>query len=103
MQTLPANNHSFMNINVADKNSRMVKNPCNFEENVAFLMNYSHVVKKIRNNTLASGIKKGCTRNLTLVSGEPIKRQMFQDCYIWDKKNALQILKRLINEHLYPS
>lgn len=44
-----ANNRSFMNINVADKNSRMVKNPCNFEEKVAFLMDYSHVVKKIRN------------------------------------------------------
>lgn len=98
-----ANNRSFMNINVADKNSRMVKNPCNFEEKVAFLMDYSHVVKKIRNNILASGINKGCTRNLKLVSGDPIQWQMFQDCYTWDKKNALQIHKRLTNENVYPS
>lgn len=40
-----ANNRSFMTIFVADKKSRMVKNPCNFEEKVAFLLNYSHVVK----------------------------------------------------------
>lgn len=53
-----ANNRSFMNINVADKNSRMVKNPCNFEEKVAFFMDYSHVVKKIRNNILARALKR---------------------------------------------
>lgn len=75
----------------------------NFEEKVAFLMDYSHVVKKTRNNILASCIKKGYTRNLKLVSGELIQWQMFQDCYTWDKKNALQIHKRLTNEHLYPS
>lgn len=96
-----ANNRSFMNINVADKNSKMVKNPCNFEEKVAFLMDYSHVVKIIRNNILASDIKKECTRKLA--SGECIQWQMFQDSYTCDKKNALQIHKRLTNEHLYPS
>ena len=92
-----------MNINLIDKQSRMVKNPCNFEEKVAFLMDYSHVMKKNRNNILASGIKMGCTRNLKLHSGEQIQWQMLQDCYTWDKKNALQIHRKLTNDHLYPS
>lgn len=52
---------------------------------------------------MARGIKKGCTRNLKLVSGEPIQWQMFQDSYTWEKKNALHIHNRLTNEHLYPS
>lgn len=33
-----ANNPTFININVADKNSRMVKNPYNFKEKIASLM-----------------------------------------------------------------
>lgn len=97
-----ANNRSFKKINFADKNSRIVKNPCNFEEKL-FLMDYSHDVKKIWNNILTSGIEKGYSWNLKLVSGEPIQLQMFQDCYTWDKKDALQIHTRLTNEHLYPS
>ena len=56
----------------------MVKNPCNFEEKVAFPMDYSHVTKKIRNIIWASRIKKGCTRNLKLHSGELIQWQVFQ-------------------------
>lgn len=64
------NNCFFMNINVVDKNSRMVKNFCNFEEKVVFFMDYLYVVKKIRNNILVSGIKKGCIWNFILVLGE---------------------------------
>lgn len=64
------NNCFFMNINVVDKNSRMVKNFCNFEEKVVFFMDYLYVVKKIRNNILVSGIKKGCIWNFKLVLGE---------------------------------
>jgi hypothetical protein len=42
-----ANNRAFMTINVVDKTRRIVSNPCNFEEKVAFLMDYSHVMKKV--------------------------------------------------------
>lgn len=54
------NNCFFMSINVVDKNSRMVKNFCNYEENVVFFMDYLYVVKKIRYYLLVSDIKKGC-------------------------------------------
>lgn len=54
-----ANNCSFMNINVADKNSRMVKNPCNFEEKVAFLMDYSHVEKRLEIIYWPVALKRG--------------------------------------------
>lgn len=80
----------------------MVQNLCNFDEKVAFLTDYSHVMKKIRNNIWASGIKKGCTRNLKLHSGELIQWQMFQDCYTWDEK-CTSIHRKLTNDHLYPS
>lgn len=33
-------------------------------------MDYLYVVKKIRNNILVSGIKKGCIWNFKLVLGE---------------------------------
>ncbi|KAK3107457.1 hypothetical protein FSP39_015012 [Pinctada imbricata] len=96
-------NRTFLNMHVSTMQTTIVQNPCNYEECVVFMMDYSHVIKKLRNNILKSGIKKGCTRNVTLVTGENIQWQMFCDAYHWDKQNALQIHRRLTNEHLYPS
>jgi hypothetical protein len=80
-----------------------VKNPCNFEETVIFMMDYSHVMKKVRNNILKSGIKKTSTRNLQLPNDDIIQWQMWTDCYHWDQQNGLQIHRRLTNEHIFPS
>jgi hypothetical protein len=68
-----------------------------------FMMDYSHVIKKIRNNIIKSGISKHCTRNLILDSGRTVQWQMFVDCYQWDKSNALQLHRKLTNEHIFPS
>jgi hypothetical protein len=66
-------------------------------------MDYSHVAKKIRNNVLKSGIKKGCTRLLTLKDGITVQWQMFIDAYEWDKQNSLSIHRKLSHEHIYPN
>lgn len=58
-------------------------------------------MKKVRNNILKSGITNGSTRNLTLPTGEPIQWQMWIDAYIWDRKTAFQIHRRLSNDHSY--
>ena len=79
-----------------------VKSPCNFDETVVFMMDYSHMMKKIRNNILKSGIKKESTRNLMLPNDDIIQWQMWIDCYQWDQHNALQIHRRLTNEHIFP-
>jgi hypothetical protein len=96
-----SSNRSFVNINITDNTNMTVQNPCNFDENVIFMMDYSHVVKKIRNNILKSGTKKGCTRNLCLASGENIQWDMFVNCFEWDQNNALQINRYLSHEHIY--
>lgn len=75
------------------------KNPYNFKE-VAFIMDVSHVIKKIRNNILSSGTAKGHTRFLTLPSNDIIQWQIFIDCFRWDKGNSFQLHKNLTNEHI---
>jgi hypothetical protein len=41
-----------------ERQTMTVKSPCNFEETVIFMMDYSHVMKKVRNNIIKSGLKK---------------------------------------------
>jgi hypothetical protein len=67
------------------------------------MMDYSHVMKKVRNNIIKSGLKKTSTRNLTLPNDDVIQWQMWTDCYQWDQQNGLQIHRRLTNEHIFPS
>lgn len=101
-----SSNRSFLHINIGledtfDK-SMSVPNPCDMDETVIFMMDYSHCMKKIRNNLLKSGIQKGCTRHLTLPNNDIIQWQMWVDCYHWDQQNALQIHRHLTNEHIFP-
>lgn len=97
-------NRTFMNINLGKKSTTMiVKNQSPFDDPVVFIMDPSHVVKKIRNNILKSGISKGCTRNLTLPNGDVILWQMWIDAYKWDQGNALKLHRKLSNEHIFPS
>lgn len=97
-------NRSFLHINLGKESDTMcAKNPCNFEEPVIFMMDYSHVMKKVRNNIMKSGIKTECTRNLTLPNGNIIQWQMWVDCSKWDESNGLQVHRKLTKEHIYPS
>ena len=97
-------NRTFMHINVGvDSKTFSTPSPCSFDHMI-FMMDCKHVTKKIRNNILKSGITQNSTRLLSLPgSDETIQWQMFVDCYKWDKTNALQIHRKLTNEHMYPS
>lgn len=98
-------NRSFMHICVGPNSYTNYKfispSPCTSQP-VIFMMDVSHVLKKIRNNIIKSGILNKCTRILTLPSGLTIQWQMFIDCFKWDQQNSLQLHRKLTNEHLFP-
>lgn len=100
-------NRSFMATNVKKGSHSMIaKNVPDITDSnqpVVFLMDPSHVFKKIRNNLLKSGITKGCTRHITLKDGKVVNWQMWIDAYNWDQANALQLHRRLSNEHMFPT
>jgi hypothetical protein len=96
-------NRTFMKYNLGQNSKTFISpSPCSLGHMI-FIMDVSHVIKKIRNNTIKSGIQKGATRLLTLPSQYTIQWQMFTDCFLWDKQNAFQLHKKLTNEHLFPS
>ena len=67
-----SSNRVFVNINLVDHSNMIVQNPCNLQCNVVFMMDYSHVAKKIRNNIMKSGTRKGCTRQLCFANGDKV-------------------------------
>lgn len=94
-------NRSFMHICLGEKPTSFVaRNPCTSTD-VIFLMDFSHVMKKLRNNMLKSGIHPKSTRILTLPSSHTVQWQMFLDFFEWDRQNALQIHRKLTNEHFH--
>ena len=101
------NNRSFFNMHFQKKTQVMEKMsapcPTNPSERMIFMVDPSHTFKKVRNNIIKSGIKKGCTRLLKLQNGYEIQWQMWIDAYQWDKQNPIQIHRALTNEHLFPS
>lgn len=102
-----SSNRSFLHMHFPNKDAEIqsftTHSPINPLNEVYFLMDPSHCFKKIRNNILKSGIKKGCTRILTLSSGEEIHWDMWMNAFRWDQTNPIQIHKRLTNEHMFPS
>ncbi|XP_052237193.1 uncharacterized protein LOC127848653 [Dreissena polymorpha] len=94
-------NRTFLHVCLGDNPASFISsNPCyNFP--VVFIMDISHVLKKIRNNILKSGNSKGSTRLLTLPDKSEIHWQMFTDYYAWDQQNALQLHRKLTSEHFH--
>ncbi|MES9883829.1 MAG: hypothetical protein ABW185_23505 [Sedimenticola sp.] len=97
-------NRTFMHIHIdsALVNRYSVQSPCS-NRCLVFMMDFSHVAKKIRNNVLKSGIHKACTRLLTLTSGYTVQWQMFVDAFEWDRQNCLSLHRKLSHEHLHPN
>lgn len=93
-------NRSFMHSCVNDKATFLAESPCTTTP-VSFMMDISHVIKKIRNNILKSGIHSKSTRLLTLPSDHTIHWQMFVDFFSWDQQNALQLHRKLTKDHIY--
>ena len=97
-------NRTFMNMNIGKSPSTMIcENPSPYDPSVVFIMDPSHVIKKLRNNILKSGISKSSTRLLTLPDGSQIQWQMWVHAFEWDMANALQLHRKLTNDHLFPS
>lgn len=97
-------NRTFMNINLGKYPTTMIsKNPTDPTKPIVFMMDISHVLKKVRNNVLKSGLLKTSTRNLTLANDHVIQWQMWIDAFKWDQTNGLQLHRKLTNEHIYLS
>lgn len=95
-------NRTFMHICVGKEPKIFsTPSPCTSHP-VILMMDFSHVMKKIRNNLIQSGIHEKCTRLLTLPTGVQIQWQMFIDFFRWDQQNGLQLHRKLTNEHLFP-
>ena len=66
---------------------------------IVFIMDYSHVVKKIRNNILKSTSSSNGKRRL-FVNGHYILWRHFYDAYLWDTShNPLPVHHKLTIEH----
>ena len=72
-------------------------------EKLFFIMDISHVIKKIRNNISKSGDFQFCKRLLKL-DDKYIKWDHFKQAYMWDiSANPFPIHHRLSQEHIYLS
>lgn len=89
-----------MHICVNDTKTFIAESPCTHSP-VVFMMDISHVIKKIRNNILKSGNYSKSTRLLTLPNMCTIQWQMFIDFFKWDQQNALQLHRQLTKDHIY--
>lgn len=76
------------------------KNPYG-DKQVTLMMDFSHNIKKLRNNINASGDHTVCTRKLCLGS-KFIVWQHWVEAYNWDRShNPMRVHQRLTNEHLF--
>ena len=66
-----------------------------------FIMDISHVIKKIRNNILKSGTEANCKRHLK-VGDRFIEWNHFRRAYLWDiSSHGLPVHHKLTQEHLF--
>lgn len=76
-------------------------NPVMPDQKVAFIMDYSHSVKKIRNSIIGS--LDGGVRYLTNSEGKNITWSMWKEAYAWDCRNVLPLHRKLSAAHFSPS
>ena len=95
-----ATNRSFIN-EICESGSAIAKNLAHLHSEISCIMDFSHVVKKIRNSLSSSGAQDYHTRNLATHKGG-IHWKLFIDAYQWDKtRNYLRIHRKLSNDHFY--
>ena len=70
-------------------------------QQISFVMDYSHVIKKIRNNINKSGSMPYNKRNITL-NGNYIHWNQWKSAYTWDIcTNPFPVHQKLSNENMY--
>ena len=102
-----ANNRAFLKMHFPSGNpiddkmvAKWFRNPL---QKIVFLMDPSHLIKKIRNSVLSSGFLDSHQRLLTLNS-KFIVWKMWIDAYQWDRStNSFQIHQKLNDEHIFPN
>lgn len=68
---------------------------------ICIIMDYSHLMKKIRNNISKSGNSDKHTKNL-MYKGKMIFWEHWCKAYLWDTStNTLKIYQKLTNDHFY--
>lgn len=102
-----SNNRTFLKMHFPENEplstemvARHFKNPA---RKMIFIMDPCHLIKKLRNSVLSSGIQKNHQRLLT-VGGKSIQWQMWIDAYNWDQNNhSFKIHHRLSQDHIHPN
>ena len=100
-----ANNRAFlkMHFNGDPILSKMVapffQNP---RKRIIFIMDPSHLLKKIRNSLLSSGFLESHQR-LLCINNKVIIWKMWVDAFNWDQLNSFPLHKKLTKEHIYPN
>ena len=97
-------NRQFVDINFPQKNAKELnygaQSPVNPQNSVFFVMDYSHVIKKVRNSLYSSSANG--TRYLKLPQSEcHILWKHWTDAYNWDKGNPLAIHRKLSRDHIF--
>jgi hypothetical protein len=96
-------NRQFVDINFPQQNAKqrnyMAQSPVNPENYVFFIMDYSHVIKKVRNSIYSSS--SNGTRYLKLPTEHTVLWNHWIDAYNWDKTNPLAIHHKLTREHIF--
>ena len=70
-------------------------------QSISFIMDYSHVLKRIRNNVYASGVGPGCSK-LLQIGEHVIAWDHWVQAYNWDRAiNPIRVHQKLTHEHLF--
>ena len=93
-----SSNRSFFNM-ICNSATYLAKNISSLDSYIACIMDYSQVIKKIRNSLYASGTAHHHKRKITHKLGN-VFWDHFKDAYTWDCSNHyLRIHRRLTPEH----
>lgn len=101
-----SNNRAFQMMHFEDKEDAKgknftTKNPYS-ENSVTFIMDYSHNIKKLRNNINSSGDHEICTRKLT-IDNFFITWDHWIKAFNWDRSTnpLIRVHQKLTNEHIF--
>lgn len=101
-----SSNRAFQLMNFKDKNDAIEKNftsinPFKPSSKVTFIMDFSHNMKKLRNNLYSSGDHEFSTRKLKL-KNKLIVWNYWIKAYNWDKNhNPMRVHRKLTNDHIF--
>ena len=101
-----SNNRSFQQMHFKDSEDQKMKNyttknPFRPSQEVTLLMDYSHNIKKLRNNIHYSGDHESCTRKLQY-DNLYIVWDHWINAFNWDRcHNCVRIHRKLTNEHIF--